>query len=146
MCQGDTTRGGSSSVHPHQTKLEDLAVADCLPSRTGRAGDFMPMEEETFGGPAPTPRACEESFRHSGWRPGRIRVLEALRASNASAARIRRFRECGSNCYVEYSRSLNRYRFRACLMISRASASTSSAAIPPGAVSTTVRPSPMLCG
>lgn len=73
----------------------------------------MPMAEETFGGPAPTPRACEESFRHSGWRPGRIRVLEALRASNASAARIRRFRECGSNCYVEYSRSLNRYRFRA---------------------------------
>jgi hypothetical protein len=45
----------------------------------------------------------EESFRHSGWRANRQKVLNALLAVNKSAARIDAFCNCGSAMMVEAS-------------------------------------------
>lgn len=42
---------------------------------------------------------------------GRRRVLEALREADTPATKIRRFRECGQRCWVQYSRSTSTYRF-----------------------------------
>lgn len=47
--------------------------------------------------PIPTP--CE-SFRHSGWAYARARVYHALVRTTQPASRLRRFAECGNDCWV----------------------------------------------
>lgn len=55
----------------------------------------------------------EIRFRHSGWIVNRLRVQHALLAANVPASRFERFKECGSDCVVEFSPSRNRHRTRA---------------------------------
>jgi hypothetical protein len=55
----------------------------------------------------------EEAFRHGHWRERRHRVREVLERINTNAFALDRFKNCGSECTVEYSKSLDRARLRA---------------------------------
>lgn len=52
----------------------------------------------------------ETSWRHSGWKEKRARVLAALERTGSGKFSIQHFKECGSDCVVEWSAELQRWR------------------------------------
>lgn len=55
------------------------------------------LRSEDTGIPSPS---LAETFRHSGWAPGRRRVYTALQDTQQSPGRIERFADCGARAYV----------------------------------------------
>lgn len=56
---------------------------------------------------------AERVFRHGGWWRDRERVFEALQATAAPLGRQERFANCGCDCVIEYSPTLQKHRVRA---------------------------------
>lgn len=68
-------------------------------------------EKEAYRLPPAT--AAETLFRHGGWLGDRKRVRRALVAANCPSRRLERFDECGTDCVIEYSPTLQKHRVRA---------------------------------
>lgn len=95
----------------------DYVVVDGLVTHQSRIKDGAPKKKYVYNVPMAAP--CETIFRHSCWQVKRTLVLEALASAGASTFELDRFVQCGSNCTVERSPSLKRYRLRACYCHSR---------------------------
>jgi hypothetical protein len=89
-----------SNVHP----TESSAVDESLPT----AGVVIPEYSKCV---VPLSRVDEE-FRHSGWRGHRRRVWDALVACQLPAARLDRFKNCGSQLTAEKSEAGDELRIR----------------------------------
>jgi hypothetical protein len=66
-----------------------------------------------FSNLVPYADECETEFRHSHWKARRARVRDALASVGSNDFFMNRFDECGSECTVEWSPTLQRYRVRA---------------------------------
>ncbi len=55
----------------------------------------------------------ETAFRHGQWEEERRIVEAALVAANVPPARLAKFRACGAQCCVEYSKTAGKFRVRA---------------------------------
>lgn len=79
------------SVHPQESTLP------VEPPASGTDAEYKvptTAQDPTLKGPAAI------TFRHSGWNPARLRVIDALIATGASGGRIDMFRNCGGRAYV----------------------------------------------
>lgn len=60
------------------------------------------------------PAAPEETtFRHSSWSLKRAKVKEALTRGGTGTFAMNRFEECGSQCQIEWSETMQKHRLRA---------------------------------
>lgn len=55
----------------------------------------------------------EEIFRHSGWSRKRKAIGRVMAAAGCTEKALYAFRNCGSDCVVEFSKTENRHRLRA---------------------------------
>lgn len=63
---------------------------------------------------APALTEDEEWFRHHNWKAKRAKVTQALHDAGLSTNTITSFLQCGSDCQVEWSDELQRFRVIAC--------------------------------
>lgn len=70
-----------------------------------------PYRPNPFRQPIADP--LETEFRHSLWQQQRDIVRKSLAAAGKSGHALERFDNCGAECVVEWSDSLDRYRLRA---------------------------------
>jgi hypothetical protein len=95
-----------TSAHDHESeKTADFGSKETL-KRLDRLGslaehDIRPASD------------IETAFRHGSWEEDRERVMQSLAAANMPTNRQEKFRHCGSQCVVEYSREAGKYRVRA---------------------------------
>lgn len=81
-----------------------------LPTRDNKQFDHHAKLQALMVPPAsPT----ETTFRHSHWQARRARIRQALCTCGMRDLGLNRWDECGSQCTVEYSPSLARFRLRA---------------------------------
>jgi Replication protein len=102
----------SSLVH-QQTKPDLLATGGHRQSRREPRETEWHRRQERQAFTLPPLQDAERVFRHGGWHQDRQRVFDALQATAAPLGRQERFANCGCDCVIEYSPTLQKHRVRA---------------------------------
>lgn len=103
----------SSSLVPQQTKRQQGEQDPARANRQPRLPVAFERHARSEAYRLPPADATETNFRHSGWKVGRQRVMDALRCIGGGGARLERFQACGSDAVAEWSPSRRKHRIRA---------------------------------